>query len=175
MDLADFSTDEFDCDSSQSSSGSAAMTNLQLIVCMSPQGSHRLIKSQYLQSDIAFQRVEGFYEFEIATMDTFANTSMCRYFLFFPPCFHDFIGVIFLRIYLNRQTAAAHKLVMDAINDVVKGDTDRAIQWRHIHATSPADTPNGMVLLWTADQHGGQAKGESCPFKSTSTEVSNST
>ncbi|KAJ7867739.1 hypothetical protein B0H14DRAFT_3132843 [Mycena olivaceomarginata] len=145
MDLADFPTDEFDCDSLRSSSGSAATTNLRLIVCMSPQGSHRLIKSQYLQSDIAFQRVEGFYEFEIATMDTFANTS-----------------VIFLRIYLNRQTAAAHKLVMDAINDVVKGNTGRAIQWRHIHATSPADTPNGMVLLWTTDQHGGQTKGESC-------------
>ncbi|KAJ7854834.1 hypothetical protein B0H14DRAFT_2755868 [Mycena olivaceomarginata] len=139
MDLADFPTDEFDCDSSRSSSGSAATTNLRLIAVT------RLIKSQYLQSDIAFQRVEGFYEFEIATMDTFANTS-----------------IIFLRIYLNRQTAAAHKLVMDTINDVVKGDTGCAIQWRHIHATSPADTPNGMVLLWTADQHGGQAKGKSC-------------
>ncbi|KAJ7816637.1 hypothetical protein B0H14DRAFT_3877805 [Mycena olivaceomarginata] len=120
LDLPDFPTDEFDTDPSIADSSEAST----------------------LQSDIGFQRIEGFHEFEIAAMDSFANTS-----------------VIFLRIYLNCQTALAHKMVMDTVNNIVKIDTGSAIQWRHLHANSPNDTPNGMVLLWTADQHGGQAKG----------------
>ncbi|KAJ7722544.1 hypothetical protein B0H14DRAFT_2642118 [Mycena olivaceomarginata] len=130
LDLPDFPTDEFDTDPS---SGPEPAKNLRLIVCMTPNGSRRLQQSQYLQSDIGFQRIEGFHEFEIAAMDSFANTS-----------------VIFLRIYLNRQTALAHKMVMDTVNNIVKIDTGSAIQWRHLHANSPNDTPNGMVLLWTA-------------------------
>ncbi|KAF8189164.1 hypothetical protein K438DRAFT_1936105 [Mycena galopus ATCC 62051] len=140
LNVPNFPTDEFDAD--PLSSGPESVKNLRLIVCMTPDGSRRLQRSQYLQSDIAFQRIEGYQEFEIAAMDSFANTS-----------------VIFLRIYLNRQTALAHKIVMDTVNDIVKIDTGSAIQWRHLHANSPNDTPNGMVLLWTADQHGGQAKG----------------
>ncbi|KAJ7322001.1 hypothetical protein DFH08DRAFT_818378 [Mycena albidolilacea] len=95
---------EFDTDPS---SGPEPAKNLQLIVCMTPNGSRRLQRSQYLQSDIGFQRIEGFHEFEIAAMDSFANTSMIR-------------GVIFLRIYLNRQTALAHKMVMDTVNNIVR-------------------------------------------------------
>jgi hypothetical protein len=70
-----------------------------------------------------------------------------------------FAGVIFLRIYLNRQTALANKIVIDTVNNIVMIDMGSAIQWRHLHVNSLNDTPNDMVLLWTADQHGGQANG----------------
>lgn len=42
---------------------------------MSKEGSQRLLKAQYVQSDIGFKRVVGFYEFELAGMDRDANTS----------------------------------------------------------------------------------------------------
>jgi hypothetical protein len=42
---------------------------------MSEEGSKRLLRAQYVQSDIAFKRVVGFYEFELAAMDRDANTS----------------------------------------------------------------------------------------------------
>ncbi|KAK7022633.1 hypothetical protein R3P38DRAFT_3196030 [Favolaschia claudopus] len=143
IDVPDFPTDEFDSDEALAASNVPdASPNLRAIVCMTPNGSRRLKKSQYVQSDIGFQRIEGFHEFEIASMDSFANTS-----------------VIFLRIYLNRQTALAHKLILDAVNSLVTKDTGSGIRWRHLHATSSTETPCETVLLWTADQHGGQAKG----------------
>lgn len=46
---------------------------------MSKEGSERLAQAQYIQSDIAFQRVVGFDEFEMACVDRANNTSMCRY------------------------------------------------------------------------------------------------
>jgi hypothetical protein len=50
--------------------------NLRIIVCMSPVASRRLLKSgSYLQSNIAFQRITDFLEFELAAMDQDANTS----------------------------------------------------------------------------------------------------
>jgi hypothetical protein len=76
IELPDFPIDEFDTESPGIPAGKEATKSLRAIVCMSPAGSHRLKQSQYLQSDIAFQRVEGFYEFEIAAMDSYANTSM---------------------------------------------------------------------------------------------------
>jgi hypothetical protein len=50
---------------------------LRMVVCMSKTGSQRLIRAQYIQSDIGFKRVAGFYEFEIAALDRDANTSAC--------------------------------------------------------------------------------------------------
>jgi hypothetical protein len=54
---------------------------LRMVVCMSQEGSQRLLQAQYLQSDIGFKRVVGFYEFELAAMDRDANTSIFIQFL----------------------------------------------------------------------------------------------
>jgi hypothetical protein len=50
-------------------SGGAASDSLRMVVCMSADGSRCLLKTQYVQSDIGFKRVVGFYEFELAGMD----------------------------------------------------------------------------------------------------------
>ena len=42
---------------------------LRIIICMSREGSQRLLAAKYLQSDIAFKRVSGFLEFEIGNSD----------------------------------------------------------------------------------------------------------
>lgn len=55
--------------------GGGLASPLRMIVCMSKSGSQRLLRAQYLQSDIGFKRVVGFYEFELAAMDRDANTS----------------------------------------------------------------------------------------------------
>jgi hypothetical protein len=51
-------------------------TTTRIIICMAPDASHRLKTAGYLQSDIGFKRIVGFHEFEIASMDRDANTSM---------------------------------------------------------------------------------------------------
>ena len=48
---------------------------LRIVVCMSPEGSKRLLKAQYPSSDISFKRVANFYEFELACIDWESNTS----------------------------------------------------------------------------------------------------
>ncbi|KAJ4476942.1 hypothetical protein C8J55DRAFT_489948 [Lentinula edodes] len=57
----------------------------------------------HLQSDIAFKRVVGFYEFEIASIDSISNT------------------------------AAAHQQVLTEIDKILQLDTGRTLRWRHIH------------------------------------------
>ncbi|KAJ7838385.1 hypothetical protein B0H14DRAFT_3700171 [Mycena olivaceomarginata] len=115
---------------------------LRILVCMSPIASHRLLAcGSYLQSDIAFQRISDFLEFELACMDRDANTSL-----------------IFCRVFLNRQTAVAHQMVFTAIHEIVYQDTGKHLRWRHLHANSIEDF-QGMILQWGADQHRGQAKG----------------
>ncbi|KAJ6531648.1 hypothetical protein DFH09DRAFT_1263868 [Mycena vulgaris] len=113
----------------------------RIIICMSPEGSRRLLRAQYLQSDIGFKRIVGFLEFELACMDRDANTS-----------------VIFCRIYLNRQTAAAHQHIFQEIEALVRKDTGSNLSWRHLHGRHLGDY-DGMILHWAADQHRGQAKG----------------
>jgi hypothetical protein len=49
--------------------------DLRIVVCMSPKASRRLIRAQYLQGDVAFKRVVGYREFELACLDRDANTS----------------------------------------------------------------------------------------------------
>jgi hypothetical protein len=67
-------------------------------------------------------------------------------------------GVIFCRAFVNRQTAAAHQHIFHEIEDIVGFDRGQRLQWRHLHAES-AEGSQGMILSWTLDQHGGQAKG----------------
>ncbi|KAJ7792606.1 hypothetical protein B0H14DRAFT_2930185 [Mycena olivaceomarginata] len=97
---------------------------LRIIICMTPEASRRLISSgRYLQSDIAFRRIVGFKEFEVAGMERDANT------------------------------------IFEEIEDIVYEDTGRRLRWHHLHASSPEDGLDTMILSWVADQHRGQAKG----------------
>ena len=48
---------------------------VQIIICMTQEGSKHLLNAQYLQSDMAFKRIMGFYEFELAAVDRISNTS----------------------------------------------------------------------------------------------------
>ena len=68
------------------------------------------------------------------------------------------VGIIFCRVFVNRQTAAAHQRIFREIEDIVRFDTGQQLRWRHLHAKSLEES-EGMILLWTLDQHGGQAKG----------------
>ncbi|KAJ6484352.1 hypothetical protein C8R47DRAFT_1072982 [Mycena vitilis] len=116
---------------------------IRIIICMTPEASRRLLSTgRYLQSDIAFRRIALFLEFELACMDRDANTSL-----------------IFCRVYLNRQTAAAHQRIFEEIEAIVQEDTGKTLKWRHLHGTSVDGVYGDMILSWTADQHRGQAKG----------------
>ncbi|KAF7327931.1 hypothetical protein MKEN_00373200 [Mycena kentingensis (nom. inval.)] len=118
-----------------------ASKRTRLVICMSRDGSRRLGKAAYIQSDIGHQRIVGFYEFELAAMDRVANTS-----------------VVFCRIYVTRQTAAVHQIIFHEISRIYRLDTGADLLWRHLHADS-LDEVDGMILHWSADQHRGQAKG----------------
>lgn len=54
----------------------------RIVICMTSEGSRRLLNTQYIQSDMAFKRVVGYYEFELAAVDRISNTSMSL--SFFP-------------------------------------------------------------------------------------------
>ncbi|KAF8957977.1 hypothetical protein BDZ97DRAFT_2078861 [Flammula alnicola] len=140
--ILEFPADDLDVHEEDEPGDASGDTDcLRIIVCMSQDGSRRMQSARYLQSDIGFKRVVGFHEFEIASMDKLANTT-----------------IIFCRVFLNRQTAAAHACVFAAIEEIVKEDTGRFLRWRHIHGSDIEETDN-MILQWTGDQHGGQAKG----------------
>lgn len=49
--------------------------DLKIILCMLEDFSKRMKRAKYLQSDIGFKQVTGFYEFEIGSMDRNSNTS----------------------------------------------------------------------------------------------------
>ncbi|KAF8179521.1 hypothetical protein K438DRAFT_1908313 [Mycena galopus ATCC 62051] len=130
-------------DEDEPSTGDTKDEKIRIIICMTPEASRRLCSvGRYLQSDIAFTRIASFLEFELACMDRDANTSL-----------------IFCRVYINRQTAAAHQRVFEEIEAIVQEDTGEGMKWRHLHGTSLDATYGNMVLSWTADQHRGQAKG----------------
>ncbi|PPQ81257.1 hypothetical protein CVT24_012240 [Panaeolus cyanescens] len=118
-----------------------ANSDIRLVSCMTPEGSRRLLAAQYIQSDIAFKRVVGFYEFEIATVDRISNTA-----------------VTFCRVYVTSQSAPTHCRIFQEVDNIVEEDTGKRLQWRHLHAEN-LDQRDGMILSWTLDQHGGQAKG----------------
>jgi hypothetical protein len=136
--------------------------SLRIIVCMSPEGSHRLLRAHYVQSDIGFKRIIGFQEFELAAFDRDGNTSESQASVLYRLHFLIiFIGIIFCRVFVNRQSAIAHKLIFAEIEKLVEVDTGQRLRWRHLHATA-IDEYVG-ILHWAADQHGGQAKGWAFP------------
>ncbi|KAJ6467458.1 hypothetical protein DFH09DRAFT_1254258 [Mycena vulgaris] len=123
----------------------AKASRLRFVVCMGWEGSERLLQCQYVQSDIGFKRVVGFYEFELAGWERDAHTC-------------EFTAVVFCRIFLNRQTAVAHQKIIQAIENIVLEDMGRGLEWRHIHGAQINDY-DGKILQWAGDQHAGQAKG----------------
>ncbi|KAF9058435.1 hypothetical protein BDP27DRAFT_1241199 [Rhodocollybia butyracea] len=114
---------------------------LQIVICMTKEGSRRFSTAQYLQSDIAFKRIIGFYEFEVALVEEYTNTS-----------------VTLCRVYLTRQTAFAHLQVLRELDRILKFDNGHGLRWRHIHG-SAVDDYEGLILNWVVDQHRGQARG----------------
>ena len=123
---------------------------------MFPQSSKQLQSAQYLQSDIGFKRIVGYYELEIGGMEPKSNIGMAflrvSFIMLIPP-----LALTYCRIYMTRQTAAAHHFVLQQMEKIVEKDTGAPLKWQHLHA-SCADELIG-ILQWTADQHGGQAKG----------------
>ncbi|KAE9384455.1 hypothetical protein BT96DRAFT_950559 [Gymnopus androsaceus JB14] len=113
---------------------------LKIVICMTSSASKRLVEAQHLQSDIGFKRIVGFYESEIASVERYSNTS-----------------ITFCRVYLTRQTAQAHLIVLREINKILVSDTGRGLRWRHIHGLNVGDYDN-VILNWVVDQHRGQAK-----------------
>ncbi|KAK6969673.1 hypothetical protein R3P38DRAFT_3413297 [Favolaschia claudopus] len=89
----------------------------RIAVCMTKEGSLRLLKAQYIQSDIAFRRIVGFKEFELGALERGSRTT-----------------IMFCRIFLNRQTATAHELIFKKIHEIVLADTGEALRWRHLHS-----------------------------------------
>ncbi|KAL4068924.1 hypothetical protein V8B97DRAFT_2024583 [Scleroderma yunnanense] len=95
--------------------------------------------SLYVQSDIGFKRIVGFYELEVSRITSKSN-----------------IALTYSRIYMSFQTAAAHLFFLQQMEKIVEKDTGTPLKWHHLHA-SHIDGFSG-ILQWTADQHGGQAK-----------------
>ncbi|KAJ3849802.1 hypothetical protein EV368DRAFT_46593 [Lentinula lateritia] len=131
-------TDEEDLIEDQ---GTSSKDPLRIVICMSKTSGRRFLEAQYLQSDIAFKRIIGFYEFEVAYLDEFTNTS-----------------VTLCRVYLTKQTAFAHLQVLREVNKLLKKDFGQGLRWRHIHGLTINDYDN-LILNWVVDQHRGQAKG----------------
>lgn len=60
------------------------------------------------------------------------------------------------------MSALAHQRVFEEIEAIVLEDTGQRLQWHHLHASSPEDGLDSMILSWVGDQHRGQAKGVWC-------------
>ncbi|KAJ7261653.1 hypothetical protein C8J57DRAFT_1634758, partial [Mycena rebaudengoi] len=112
----------------------------RIAVCMTKEGSRRLLKAKYLQSDISFRRIVGFKEFELGGLERDSKTT-----------------IVYCRIFLNRQTAAAHSLIFQKIHEIVLSDTREHLQWRHLHSATIHSEVG--ILHFVLDQHGRQAKG----------------
>ncbi|KAJ3839118.1 hypothetical protein F5878DRAFT_617485 [Lentinula raphanica] len=130
-----------DEDDVEDDEGQSSVDPLRIAVCMTRAASHRFSQAQYLQSDIGFKRVIGFYEFEVASVDEYTNTS-----------------ITLCRVYLTKQTAFAHLQALIEINRLITLDVGHGLHWRHIHG-STVDDYKGHILNWVVDQHRGQAKG----------------
>jgi len=66
---------------------------LQVVICMLPQSSERLQSAQYLQSDIGFKRIVGFYELEIGGIEPKSNIGMAFLSFFFFDCANPSISL----------------------------------------------------------------------------------
>ncbi|KAK7053091.1 hypothetical protein VNI00_004412 [Paramarasmius palmivorus] len=115
----------------------------RLIICMKPENSLRLVRDgRHVQSDIAFKRIPGWLEFELGGRERTTHS-----------------GVSYLRAFLTRQTAEAHRVLLLKVHDIVLSDTGQPLRFRHLHSDSIDDLDFEGIQTWTVDQHGGQAKG----------------
>ncbi|KAF6743327.1 hypothetical protein DFP72DRAFT_828127 [Ephemerocybe angulata] len=133
--------DDDSADEAEDHARSGDQDPLFICICMTPMSSRRLLEARDAQSDISFKRVSGFYEFVLGgLLDNGSN-----------------IAYVYARVYVTRQTAAAHRLIFTKIGEIVKADTGQDLKWRHLHAEG-IDSFMGLCFF-NADQHRGQAKG----------------
>ncbi|KAK0227928.1 hypothetical protein IW262DRAFT_1264933 [Armillaria fumosa] len=111
-----------------------------LIVCMLPERSQDFHKAKWVQCDISFKCVPGWNEFELVSVDRETNQV-----------------IVLCRAFLNSECAHAHQILFRAIRSIVRQDTGKDIEYRHLH--SPSLEEHQGILHWAADQHRGQAKG----------------
>ncbi|EJD41424.1 hypothetical protein AURDEDRAFT_169588 [Auricularia subglabra TFB-10046 SS5] len=107
---------------------------VRLIVCMSPEQSRALSQQKRVQTDIAFNRVKGFLEFEMVAWDAVNSQS-----------------ITLCRAFTECQSAEAHFALFRIIFQIMKDDTGCGVRFRHIHGDG--------LEIWTADEHKGQALG----------------
>ncbi|KAK0429591.1 hypothetical protein EV421DRAFT_1914379 [Armillaria borealis] len=100
-----------------------------------------------LISDISFKRVPGWKEFELVSVDH--ETSQEKSF--------QLAVVVICRAFMNSQSTHAHQLLFVTIRSVVHQDTQRDVEYRHLHSSSLDD--HRGILHWAADQDRGQVKG----------------
>lgn len=138
----------------------AQNTPFRVAICMTKQSSTHLLHAQFLQSDIGFKRIVGFKEFVLGGQDSDSRQSKHKFeFLYINIILLIILGYVYCRVYLNRQTAAAHQFVFQKISEIVKLDTGHELLWRHLHSSSANLEDACGILQITVDQHGGQAKG----------------
>ena len=89
-------------------------------------------------------------------MDVHTQVSLLSALVFYLADFCT--ALTYCHVYLNRQMAAAHQFIFQKVEEIVLEDTGKALQWRHLHAHTIHEYIG--ILHWSADQHGGQAKGE---------------
>lgn len=128
---------------------------------MSPESSHRFKQARRIQSDTSYKRVSGFQELVLGHWDTDAHTSTYTPTSMFQT--NHLAGLVFCRLYINCESADAHKLAFDQIDRLIELDTGSGLRWRHLDATSTGDL-SGTIIQWTSDQGGGQAKGMSLTY-----------
>ncbi|KAF9029442.1 hypothetical protein BDZ89DRAFT_1249203 [Hymenopellis radicata] len=115
--------------------------SLKIVLCMYPTGSQRLLQASFVQSDIAFKRVIGYQEFELAGWESESHQSLT-----------------FCRAFVTSETAETHLRLLEEIDSVLEEDCGKRLSFYHLHAAT-VNSFKEMILLWTGDHHPGQAKG----------------
>ncbi|KAJ6600477.1 hypothetical protein DFH09DRAFT_1070271 [Mycena vulgaris] len=113
--MVDIDADGFESHEEDDPIALSESRRLRFIVCMTVEGSERLLKAQYVQSDIGFRRVVGFYEFELGAWERDPTTSV------------------------------AHLKIFQAIEEIVHTDTGKRLRWRHIHGNDLEDFNNCLL------------------------------
>lgn len=73
LELPDTEVDNNEADVPEDQPFSSEGKSLRIAICMTSAASKQLVEAQYLQSDIRFKQIVGFYEFEIASLDRYSN------------------------------------------------------------------------------------------------------
>lgn len=139
------------------------LTDMSFIVCMHRQMSFRLLNSKFIQFDISFKRVEGWYEFEVAEWNRQVRKSKL-FRLINELSLHvilielPHLALVLARVLLTHKSAEAHQIAWQLIDSVVLEDTHMSLQWRAIHSPNLIDHVG--ILAAIADFDKGGAKGQ---------------